>query len=178
MSWEVVSNVICCLSRFFLSSSHKRTEVKEVRSKRFLIMQFRTSPGNEMNTTDQTPCINGETGDDFVRSIQPQNFVNVGNKWTFRIIQRTATSYDISLYWVWLMSLMSEASFDQLTPFSATTTPMPPRNEQIHHNIRRHSPPISWHVFLRYIIIMIISLMFTRPLSNSDNCLTPVSIQK
>ena len=43
-------------------------------------MQVRTSPGNEMNTTDQTPCINGETGDDFVRSIQPQNFVNVGNK--------------------------------------------------------------------------------------------------
>ena len=43
-------------------------------------MQIRTSPGNEITTTDQTPCINGGTFDDFVRSIQSRNCVKVGNK--------------------------------------------------------------------------------------------------
>ena len=54
-------------------------------------MKVCTSPGNEMNTTDQTPCINGETVDDFVRSIRSRNFMNV--RFNFNISYKSTNSH-------------------------------------------------------------------------------------
>jgi hypothetical protein len=69
MSREVVSNAARGLNL--------NRQVIDVLKGNILIMQIRIYPGNEMNTTVRTPCINRETIDDFDRSIQSRNSVNV-----------------------------------------------------------------------------------------------------
>jgi hypothetical protein len=72
MSREAISNATRCLNL--------NRQVIDVLKENILIMQIRTSPGNEMNKADRTPYVDGETIDDFDRSIQSRNSVNVRYK--------------------------------------------------------------------------------------------------